>query len=56
MMDHTADDDLPQHITKVSSLIGAAVYHCKTCGGEGRMPGMIDHHDDCRDAVEGGDA
>ena len=53
MRDHTGDGDLPKHITKVSSLIGADVYHCKTCGGEGRAPETIDHHDDCSDAGEG---
>jgi hypothetical protein len=56
MRDHTADGDLPRHITKMSSLIGDDVYHCKTCGGEGDTPGTIDHHEECPRTGGGGDA
>jgi len=39
--------ELPDYLTRMPTLVGDAVLHCKACGGEGRAVGAVDHHKDC---------
>jgi len=44
-----ADGGVPEHLTKVSTIDGGAVFHCQTCGAEGDAPDAVAHHPECPD-------
>jgi len=42
-----ADGGLPEHLTRLSTITGDDVYHCRACGGEGDTLDGVDHHEKC---------
>jgi len=44
-------EELPEHLTRMSTIDGDDVVHCQSCGGEGDSPDSVDHHEQCPEAA-----
>lgn len=40
-------EELPAHLTRLSTIDGDGVVHCQTCGSEADSVAALDHHADC---------
>jgi len=39
--------DIPEHLTRMSTIQGETIYHCQDCGVEGDSPESVHHHEQC---------
>jgi len=45
-------EELPEHLTRMSTIDGDDVVHCQSCGGEGGSPDSVDHYEQCPEVAE----